>query len=153
MEVKGGAIAAVKRAGEAPAPAAETVDAAGMLVFPGMIDSHVHIRGGRLSHREDFASGHHGGRRGRRDGPGRDACGKPARLHRRGVRGRRAEAQAGAYVDVALYGGAGADNLDEIEKLAGVGAVAYKTFTMPPVPAVRLSFTACAAKRRTPCAA
>lgn len=28
-----------------------------MLVFPGMIDSHVHIRGGRLSHREDFASG------------------------------------------------------------------------------------------------
>ena len=31
VEVKGGAIAAVKRAGEAPAPAAETVDAAGML--------------------------------------------------------------------------------------------------------------------------
>ena len=53
---------------------------------------------------------------------------------------RRAEAQAGAYVDVALYGGAGADNLDEIEKLAGAGAVAYKTFTMPPVPGREAEF-------------
>ena len=56
-----------------------------MLVFPGMIDSHVHIRGGKLSHREDFASGTMAAAAGRRDGPGRNAGGKPAGLYRRGV--------------------------------------------------------------------
>ena len=57
VEVKDGTIVRVLREGEAPGPARETVDAGNMLVFPGMIDSHVHIRGGRLEHREDFASG------------------------------------------------------------------------------------------------
>ena len=140
VEVKGGAIAAVKRAGEAPAPAAETVDAAGMLVFPGMIDSHVHIRGGRLSHREDFASGTMAAAAGGVTALAEMPVANPPASTAEVFEARRAEAQAGAYVDVALYGGAGADNLDEIEKLAGVGAVAYKTFTMPPVPGREAEF-------------
>ena len=140
VEVKGGAIAAVKRAGEAPAPAAETVDAAGMLVFPGMIDSHVHIRGGRLSHREDFASGTMAAAAGGVTALAEMPVANPPASTAEAFEARRAEAQAAAYVDIALYGGAGADNLDEIEKLAGVGAVAYKTFTMPPVPGREAEF-------------
>ena len=52
VEVKDGTIVRVLREDEAPGPARETVDAGNMLIFPGMIDSHVHIRGGRLEHRE-----------------------------------------------------------------------------------------------------
>ena len=33
-----------------------------------------------------------------------------------------------------MYGGAGSDNLDQIELLTSHGAAAYKTFLMPPVP-------------------
>ena len=47
---------------------------------------------------------------------------------------REKEVKARAYVDYALYGGAGADNLEEIPLLAWAGAVGYKTFLMPPVP-------------------
>jgi dihydroorotase (multifunctional complex type) len=36
-----------------------------------------------------------------------------------------------AHVDFGLYGGAGADNLDAIEGLAGTGAIAFKTFRTP----------------------
>ena len=43
-------------------------------------------------------------------------------------------------MDVALYGGAGADNLEDIGRLARQGAVAYKTFTMPPVPGREAEF-------------
>lgn len=140
VEVKGGTITAVKRAGEAPGEAQQTVDATGMLVFPGMIDSHVHIRGGKLSHREDFASGTMAAAAGGVTALAEMPVANPPASTVEVFEARRAEAQADAYVDVALYGGAGADNLDEIEKLAGAGAVAYKTFTMPPVPGREAEF-------------
>lgn len=44
------------------------------------------------------------------------------------------EAAPQVYVDYAMYGGAGSDNLEEIPCLAKAGAMAYKTFLMPPVP-------------------
>lgn len=39
------------------APGAETVDAKGMLVVPGLIDMHVHLRDPGLEYKEDIASG------------------------------------------------------------------------------------------------
>ena len=57
IEIRGGKIIRVCPDQEPVNPARDTVDASGLLVFPGLIDSHVHIRGGRFSYREDFASG------------------------------------------------------------------------------------------------
>ena len=54
VEVKDGTIVRVLLEGEAPDPARETVDAGNMLIFPGMIDSHVHILGGGGEGGESF---------------------------------------------------------------------------------------------------
>src|SRR5690606_7403588 len=40
-----------------PLPAGETYDAAGLLVMPGMVDTHVHIMDPADTSREDFPSG------------------------------------------------------------------------------------------------
>ena len=56
--IRGGKIvSAVNKPGDLTEAAEKTIDASGLYVFPGMIDTHVHIRGGILSHRESFASG------------------------------------------------------------------------------------------------
>ena len=55
--VKDGRIVSVCPRGAPLDSARETMDASGTLIMPGMIDTHVHIRGGALSAREDFATG------------------------------------------------------------------------------------------------
>ena len=55
--IRGGKIVSVNKPGSLTEAAEKTIDASGLYVFPGMIDTHVHIRGGILSHRESFASG------------------------------------------------------------------------------------------------
>ena len=140
LEIKDGRIVRVLKPGEAPDPAKETVNAEGMLVFPGMIDSHVHIRGGKLSHREDFASGTMAAAAGGVTTVAEMPVANPPASTEEAFLARKAEATAAAYVDVALYGGAGADNLEDIGRLARQGAVAYKTFTMPPVPGREAEF-------------
>ena len=134
VEVKDGTIVRVLREGEAPGPARKTVDAGNMLVFPGMIDSHVHIRGGRLEHREDFASGTMAAAAGGVTTVMEMPVTLPPASRPGDFINREKEVKARAYVDYALYGGAGADNLEEIPLLAQAGAVGYKTFLMPPVP-------------------
>ena len=140
LEIKDGRIVRVLKPGEAPDPAKETVNAEGMLVFPGMIDSHVHIRGGKLSHREDFASGTMAAAAGGVTTVAEMPVANPPASTEEAFLARKAEATAAAYVDVALYGGAGADNLEDIGRLARQGTVAYKTFTMPPVPGREAEF-------------
>lgn len=134
VEIKDGRIARVLREGEAPDPARETVDATGMLIFPGMIDSHVHIRGGHLAHREDFASGTMAAAAGGVTTVLEMPVTLPPASRPGDFVNREKEVKAQAYVDYALYGGAGSDNLEEIPLLAQAGAVGYKTFLMPPVP-------------------
>ncbi|MDR1651529.1 MAG: dihydroorotase family protein [Synergistaceae bacterium] len=108
------------------------LDAGGAIVLPGMIDTHVHIRGGAFSHREDFSSGTFAA-----------ACGgvttilempvaKPPASTVEAFKARRRELEGASCVDVALYGGAGADNLSVMADLAKAGAVAFKTFMMAP---------------------
>ena len=125
LEIKDGRIVRVLKPGEAPDPAKETVNAEGMLVFPGMIDSHVHIRGGKLSHREDFASGTMAAAAGGVTTVAEMPVANPPASTEEAFLARKAEATAAAYVDVALYGGAGADNLEDIGRLARQGAVAW----------------------------
>ncbi|GAB1476336.1 amidohydrolase family protein [Bacillota bacterium] len=110
-----------------------TIDGKAMYVLPGMIDSHVHIRGGVFSHREDFQSGTAaaaaGGVTTVFEMP---LCNPPASTEEVFLK-RQEEIAGNSYVDYCLYGGAGIDNLAEIPKIAKAGAVGFKTFLMPPV--------------------
>lgn len=113
--------------------AEKSMDAKEYLVFPGMIDTHVHIRGGDFSYREDFTSGSYGavssGITTILEMPG---CAKPASTYERFLL-RVQEVKKYGCINFGLYGGAGADNLEEIPKLARAGAVGFKTFHMAPV--------------------
>ena len=134
VEVWNGKIVRVDEGGMPVSEAHETIDAKGMLMFPGMIDSHVHIRGGKLAHREDFASGTRAAASGGVTTIVEMPVSNPPASRADDFCARIKEVKEQACVDFALYGGAGADNLEEIPKLAQSGAVAYKTFLMPPVP-------------------
>ena len=56
LGIAGGRIVGQYRPGEAPA-AARTVDAADLLVLPGIVDAHFHCRAPGHPEREDFATG------------------------------------------------------------------------------------------------
>ncbi|MEG2382328.1 MAG: amidohydrolase family protein [Oscillospiraceae bacterium] len=135
VEIEGGKIAAITAGEGAPNCASkELIDASGLILLPGMIDTHVHIRGAALSHREDFSSGTRAAASGGVTTIIEMPISSPPASRSEDLLNRKKEISAVAYVDFALYGGAGADNLDEIQALSDAGAVAYKTFLMPPVP-------------------
>lgn len=133
LGIRDGKIAEIGR-NEGELSAAERVwDLSDKMVLPGMIDTHVHIRGGKFSYREDFSSGSKaaaaGGVTCYFEMPICDPPASTAEI----FMDREKEIARDSYVDFGLYGGAGADNLDEIEKMSRAGAIGFKTFTMPPV--------------------
>lgn len=133
VAIKNGKIVCVAKPGELKDTAARVIDAKGKYLFPGMIDTHVHIRGGELSYREDFYSGTVAAATGGITTIMEMPIGKPPASDAESFEKRKAEMSSLAAVDFCMYGGAGSDNLDEIVSLAEHGAVAYKTFLMPPV--------------------
>ena len=133
LAVKNGRICRIDSPGTLE-PASETIDASGKLVLPGMIDTHVHIRGGVLDYREDFFSGTVAAAAGGVTTFFEMPVGKPPACTEEDFEMRRREMEELCAVDFCMYAGAGADNLDQIPKLAKLGAVGYKTFLMPPVP-------------------
>ena len=132
--IRGGKIVSVNKPGSLTEAAEKTIDASGLYVFPGMIDTHVHIRGGILSHRESFASGTQAAASGGITTIMEMPIANPPASTPEAFDARRKEIGEQAYVDFCMYGGAGSDNLDQIELLTSHGAAAYKTFLMPPVP-------------------
>lgn len=132
--IRDGLIAAVLDAGTR-AGAGDVIDARGLHVLPGVIDTHVHTRHPGVPAREDFESG-----------TSAAAAGGITTLFEMPISklpansgvalARRAELLAPtALIDFALYGGAGHENLDEIASQADAGAIAFKTFLQPPPPA------------------
>lgn len=57
LQIRNGKITGIYDKKELLSDCENELDAAGLIVLPGMIDSHVHIRGGDFSYREDFFSG------------------------------------------------------------------------------------------------
>lgn len=117
---------------EARAEAADTIDASGLHVLPGVIDTHVHTRHPGMPEREDFQSG-----------TSAAAAGGITTIFEMPISklpvnsgeslARRAEIlQPTALVDYALYGGVGHENPDTVESQAEAGAIAFKTFLQPP---------------------
>ncbi|MCU1403903.1 MAG: hypothetical protein JWQ43_206 [Glaciihabitans sp.] len=114
------------------ATALTTVDAAGLFLMPGLVDTHVHLRDPARPDRETFATGTSAAAA----GGVTTICEMPTSEPPINTAARllaRAETVApSAYVDFALYGGAGPENLADIAGLAEAGAVAFKTWLHAP---------------------
>lgn len=137
--VAGGRIAAV--VGEDAVPEArETIDATGLHVLPGLIDTHVHLRDPGKIEREDWLTG----TRAAAAGGVTTVLEMPIAIppvHSAAIlRDRAAHVQPRSLVDFALYAGASGDNLEDLEPLAAAGAVAFKTFRTTPVPGREAEF-------------
>lgn len=117
------------------APARETIDAGGKLIFPGMIDSHAHLNDPGFTWREDFPHGSAaavvGGVTTIIDMPLQN---EPA-LTNAGIFRAKEKALAGrSHADYAFWGGLVDDNHDKLKEMDEAGAVAFKAFIGPVSP-------------------
>jgi allantoinase len=132
VAVAGGKILAVDRDGAMP-EATETLDATGLHLLPGVIDTHVHLRDPGKVEREDWETG----TRAAAAGGITTILEMPIALppvHTAAIlEARAAYVQPRSLVDFGLYGGAGADNLEEVPRMAAAGAIAFKTFRTSPI--------------------
>jgi allantoinase len=130
LAVDNGRIVAVAPDEELPS-ARDWIDATGLHVLPGVIDTHTHARDPSVDAREDFASATAAAAAGGVTTILEMPISTPS-VHSAQAFARRVEIIGPkAFVDFGLYGGAAGDNLDEIEGLAAAGVVGYKTFRTP----------------------
>jgi allantoinase len=128
VAVDGGRIAAVIPAGETPPDARDTIDASGLHVLPGVIDTHTHARDPSDDRREDFATATGAAAAGGITTILEMPISSPS-VHSAPIfRTRNAAVGPKAVVDYGLYGGASAENIDEIAPLGAAGAVGVRTF-------------------------
>jgi len=132
LAVQDGRILAVDR-DEAMPPARQVVDAAGLHVLPGVIDTHVHLRDPGKTEREDWLTGTQAAAAGGVTTILEMPIAIPSVHTARILRDRAAHVQPRSVVDYGLYGGANPENLDEIQAMAAAGAIAFKTFRTNPV--------------------
>jgi len=113
---------------DALSQAREVIDASGLHVLPGLIDSHVHFRAPGLEYKEDFDTGSQAA-----------ACGGittvldmpnavPPTSDVEGFDAKVACAQGRSYVDYGIYAVIVEGRLDQILPLADAGVVGYKIF-------------------------
>lgn len=130
LAVDGGRIVAVAPDDELP-EARERIDATGLHVLPGVIDTHTHARDPSVDAREDFGSATAAAAAGGITTILEMPISTPS-VHSAATFERRVEIVGPkAHVDFGLYGGAAGDNLADIEGLAAAGVVGYKTFRTP----------------------
>ena len=115
-------------AGEASPPARATIDAAGLHVLPGAVDSHVHFREPGYDYKENWGSG-----------TAAAACGGTTSVFEMpntypptgtvaALRDKQARAKAQAFVDYGIYGLLDEDNIDQLEDLVKAGVSGFKCF-------------------------
>ncbi len=125
IAVHGGKIVAVAPEEMLP-EARQTIDAAGKVVMPGMIDAHVHTRDPGYTHKEDFETATRcaafGGVTMIVDMPNV----KPPNVSAEIYEAKRADCKKKAIVDFNHW--ASPFRLQEIPKLAALGAVGFKAF-------------------------
>lgn len=108
------------------------VDARGLTVFPGVIDSHVHFNDPGRADWEGFCTGS------RAFAAGGGTCfvdmplnSFPPTLDGPSFDAKLAAAESASRTDFALYGGITPTNLDRLEELAARGVVGFKAFMCP----------------------
>jgi len=109
--------------------ATESIDAAGLHVFPGIIDAHVHFNEPGRTEWEGFATGS----RALAVGGGTLCFDMPLNAHPPTVTAaafdqKRAAAEASSIVDFALWGGLVPGNLADLAPLAERGVIGFKAF-------------------------
>lgn len=114
--------------GDPPVAARETIDAAGLLVLPGLVDAHVHFSEPGRGHWEGFETGS----RAAAAGGITTFVEMPLNAHpptvdAEALRLKRAAASV-SLVDYALWGGLVDDNLDDLAGLEAGGVAGYKAF-------------------------
>ena len=114
--------------------ARETIDGTGLMALPGLLDTHVHIRAPGISHRETFYSGTCAAAAGGITTVFEMPVSRPATSSVALLEERVKVMEREAVVDVAFYGSAGYDNLEDIVPLAEAGVVGFKTFSQRAVP-------------------
>jgi allantoinase len=107
----------------------EVVDAAGLHVFPGVIDSHLHFNEPGRAHWEGFETGS----RAVAAGGGTVFFDMPLNAHPPTIDApsfqlKLAAAQQKSVVDFALWGGLVPQNLDRLAELAECGVIGFKAF-------------------------
>lgn len=133
VAVRDGKIAGLLEPHERP-PANEIIDATGLHVFPGLVDTHVHLRDPGHTEREDFHTGTMAAAAGGISTILEMPISTPTVNSAQVFRQRLAIVGPKAVVDFALYGAAGHDNLSEIAPMVAEGAVGFKTFLHAPMP-------------------
>ncbi|WP_068693548.1 allantoinase [Paenibacillus yonginensis] len=116
-----------------PAEAKASVDAAGKLVLPGMIDVHVHFNEPNLGHWEGFETGSAalaaGGCTLYADMP---LNGNPPTVTLEALRMKERLAAEDSLTDYSFWGGLMPGYLDRIEELAAAGVIGFKAFMSNP---------------------
>ncbi|XEC95472.1 allantoinase AllB [Paenibacillus tarimensis] len=132
LGIRGGVIAAIeahldKGTGRA------IFDASGLLVFPGIVDAHVHLNEPGLGNWEGFASGSAalaaGGCTVYADMP---LNGLPPTVTAEAMRKKLDAAASRSVIDYALWGGLVPGLLDELKPLAEAGVIGFKAFMSEP---------------------
>ena len=112
------------------------IDAKGLYVLPGLVDSHVHIREPEIHNREDFYTGTLAAAAGGITTIGEMPLSCPPPYSVEILESRKQLAEEKCIVDFAMYGAAGYDNRYTLNELVQAGVVAFKTF-LHPAPAGR----------------
>ena len=133
IAVDNGLIVAVGQDAGLP-PAEREIDAAGKLLLPGLIDTHVHFREPGYTAREDFLTGSQAAAIGGVTTVLIMPICVPPTYSVELLEERLTLAQAKMMVDFGFYGAANADHLAEIGLLAEAGVIAFKTFMTHPPP-------------------
>jgi len=108
--------------------AEKVIDAKGKMVLPGTIDPHVHIRAPGHDERETFESGTKDAALGGVTTVIEMPFASPPPYSPEIVKNRMNVADKEVVVDIAFYGAAGTDRLDDIMPCSKSGIVAFKTF-------------------------
>lgn len=112
--------------------ASERINAGEKLIFPGVIDTHVHFLEPGGEQREDFESGTRAAASGGVTTVFEMPISSMPVVSAKALDERRRILERKACIDFALYAGAGTHNYDEIEGLANAGAIGFKTFLAYP---------------------
>lgn len=127
IAVKDGRIVSVSEDAFLP-EASDTIDAKGMAVLPGVIDTHVHVRDPGHRERGTFASETRAAAAGGVTSFLEHPISSPPPYSPKILRRRIEVAKPQSMVDYAFFGAAGSEFPEEVLKVAREGIVAFKTF-------------------------